>query len=86
MFKHFSILNPDIASQIVGIIGLVSNGLSMLIFYRQRVHKIFHNLLLTLAIFDTASSSWSELETTWFNGITTGRFDRQIDIDRFRSP
>ena len=25
----------------------------MLIFYRQRVHKIFHNLLLTLAIFDT---------------------------------
>ena len=45
----------DIASQIVGIIGLVSNGLSMLIFYRQRVHKIFHNLLLTLAIFDTES-------------------------------
>ena len=45
----------EIASQIVGIIGLVSNGLSMLIFYRQRVHKIFHNLLLTLAVFDTAS-------------------------------
>ena len=47
--------------QIVGVIGLVSNGLSMFIFYRQRVHKIFHNLLLTLAVFDTASSSRSEL-------------------------
>ena len=52
----------EIASQIVGIIGLVSNGLSMLIFYRQRVHKIFHNLLLTLAVFDTASSTLSTVQ------------------------
>ena len=46
-------MNSIVELQIVGVIGLVGNGLSMLIFYRQRVHKIFHNLLLTLAIFDT---------------------------------
>ena len=46
-------MNSIVEFQIVGIFGLVGNGLSMLIFYRQRVHKIFHNLLLTLAIFDT---------------------------------
>ena len=66
-------LHHDIASQIVGIIGLVSNGLSMLIFYRQRVHKIFHNLLLTLAIFDTESKFVCfGFDASWFCGIKTG--------------
>eukprot|EP00095_Tigriopus_kingsejongensis_P005175 maker-scaffold237_size242172-snap-gene-1.31 protein:Tk05175 transcript:maker-scaffold237_size242172-snap-gene-1.31-mRNA-1 annotation:"fmrfamide receptor" len=37
---------------IVGIIGLVGNGISIWTFSRQRVHRIFHNLLLVLAIFD----------------------------------
>lgn len=40
---------------IIGIIGLVGNGISIWTFSRQRIHRIFHNLLLVLAIFDIVS-------------------------------
>ena len=37
---------------IVGSIGLVGNVCSLFLFARQKVHRIFHNLLFLLAIFD----------------------------------
>ncbi len=37
---------------VVGVAGVVGNGASVWTFSRQRVHRIFHNLLLVLAIFD----------------------------------
>jgi len=38
-----------------GCVGLAGNSLSLVIFSRQKVHRIFHNLLLTLTIFDMVS-------------------------------
>ena len=46
---------------IVGVIGVVGNGVSLWTFWRQRVHRIFHNLLLVLAIFDIVSPVESDL-------------------------
>ena len=46
---------------IVGVIGVVGNGVSLWTFWRQRVHRIFHNLLLVLAIFDIVSPAESIL-------------------------
>jgi hypothetical protein len=37
---------------VVGILGLFGNIISIWTFSKQRVHRIFHNLLLVLAIFD----------------------------------
>jgi len=37
---------------IVGSLGLVGNSCSLFLFARQKVHRIFHNLLFLLAIFD----------------------------------
>ena len=37
---------------IVGSLGLLGNSLSLYTFSRQKVHRIFHNLLLTLTIYD----------------------------------
>lgn len=36
----------------VGTLGLLGNCASIWTFSRQRVHRVFHNLLLVLAIFD----------------------------------
>ncbi len=44
---------------LVGIAGLAGNGISIWTFSRQRVHRIFHNLLLVLAIFDIVSTDRS---------------------------
>ena len=38
---------------VIGIVGLIGNALSVYFFFRQKTHKAFHNLLLTLAVFDT---------------------------------
>ncbi len=40
---------------VIGIVGLVSNGFSLVVYSRQNVHRIFHNLLLSLALFDMVS-------------------------------
>ena len=40
---------------IIGILGLLGNCISIWSFSRQKVHRIFHNLLLILAIFDIVS-------------------------------
>ena len=37
------------------LIGLFGNSFSIVIFARQKVHRIFHHLLLLLAIFDMVS-------------------------------
>ena len=37
---------------IIGIIGLFGNSCSMVLFSRQKVHRIFHHLLLLLTCFD----------------------------------
>ena len=38
------------------LVGLLGNSFSIVIFSRQKVHRIFHHLLLLLAIFDMVSS------------------------------
>ena len=38
------------------LVGLFGNSFSIVIFSRQKVHRIFHHLLLLLAIFDMVSS------------------------------
>ena len=34
------------------LVGVVGNGFSVVVFSRQKVHRIFHHLLLLLSIFD----------------------------------
>ena len=40
------------------LVGMVGNSFSIIIFSRQKVHRIFHHLLLLLAIFDMVSGSF----------------------------
>ena len=56
-FHYFEWVTEGILIFIVGIIGLLGNATSVWTFWRQPVHRIFHNLLLTLAIFDSVSTS-----------------------------
>lgn len=41
---------------IIGAFGLFGNGSAIIIFSRQRIQRVFHHLLLLLAIFDTVSA------------------------------
>lgn len=50
---------------IIGILGLLGNCISIWSFSRQKVHRIFHNLLLILAIFDIVSKS-GDIKKIWF--------------------
>ena len=40
---------------IIGIIGIFGNSCSMVLFSQQKVHRIFHHLLLLLSVFDLVS-------------------------------
>ena len=40
---------------IIGLIGIFGNSCSMVLFSRQKVHRIFHHLLLLLTCFDMVS-------------------------------
>ena len=40
---------------IIGLIGVFGNSCSMVLFSRQKVHRIFHHLLLLLSCFDMVS-------------------------------
>ena len=51
-FNYFEWVTEGLLIFIIGVIGFFGNGLSVWTFWRQRVHRIFHNLLLSLAIFD----------------------------------
>lgn len=47
---------------VVGCFGLLGNSFSLVLFSRQKVHRIFHRLLLTLTIFDLVSEKVSFAE------------------------
>ncbi len=53
----FELVTEGILVLVVGIAGLAGNGISIWTFSRQRVHRIFHNLLLALALFDIVSTA-----------------------------
>ena len=53
--ENFVWITEGLLIFVFGIIGLLGNGISIWTFWRQRVHRIFHNLLLSLAIFDMVS-------------------------------
>ena len=38
------------------LVGVVGNGFSVVVFSRQKIHRIFHHLLLLLSIFDMVSN------------------------------
>ena len=40
---------------VIGLIGVFGNSCSMVLFSRQKVHRIFHHLLLLLSFFDLVS-------------------------------
>jgi hypothetical protein len=42
---------------VVGVVGVVGNLISIYTFSRQKVHRIFHNLLLSLALYDLVSDT-----------------------------
>ena len=42
---------------IIGLIGVFGNSCSMVLFSRQKVHRIFHHLLLLLSVFDLVRTS-----------------------------
>ena len=41
---------------VIGLIGVFGNSCSMVLFSRQKVHRIFHHLLLLLSFFDLVST------------------------------
>jgi len=55
-YDYFEWVTEGVLTFLVGLIGLVGNAMSIWTFSRRRVHRIFHNLLLVLAIFDLVSS------------------------------
>ena len=55
-FNYFEWVTEGLLIFIFGVVGLFGNGVSVYTFWRQRVHRIFHNLLLSLAIFDMVSN------------------------------
>ncbi|TRY76422.1 hypothetical protein TCAL_15948 [Tigriopus californicus] len=48
----FQWLTEGFLLMVLGVIGLVGNTCSMALFARQRIQRVFHHLLLLLAIFD----------------------------------
>ena len=54
---------------LAGGIGVLGNGISMWTFSRQKVHRIFHNLLLTLAIFDLVRMDNDTRYLIWFKRV-----------------
>ena len=51
---------------VVGIVGLIGNLTSVIVYKRQRVQRTFHRLLLTLAAFDTVSQNILPFNPTAF--------------------
>ena len=65
---------------IIGLIGVFGNSCSMVLFSRQKVHRIFHHLLLLLSVFDLVStrvghfivlSSQTDIFVCWTNFLIT---------------
>ena len=53
---NFEFVTEGVLILVVGVVGLLGNLTSIYTFSRQKVHRIFHNLLLFLAIFDVVST------------------------------
>ena len=66
-FNYFEWVTEGLLIFIIGVIGFFGNGMSVWTFWRQRVHRIFHNLLLSLAIFDMVRYS---LKDSKYQNIT----------------
>jgi hypothetical protein len=45
---------------IIGLIGMLGNSCSMVLFSKQKVHRIFHHLLLLLSCFDMVRKNKTE--------------------------
>ena len=58
------------------LVGVVGNGFSVVVFSRQKVHRIFHHLLLLLSIFDMVSE---EKMLIWFMLFNLLSFERNND-------
>ena len=52
---EFEWITEGILVSLIGVVGLLGNIMSIWKFSRQKVHRIFHNLLLCLAVFDVVS-------------------------------
>ena len=50
---------------LIGLVGLLGNVISIWKFSRQKVHRIFHNLLLCLAVFDVVTTYLYRLIFCW---------------------
>ena len=48
-------------------VGMFGNGFSVIVFSRQKVHRIFHHLLLLLSIFDMVSNFLLHLSNHFHN-------------------
>ena len=51
----FNFVVEGVLLLMVAVLGLAGNLASFVIFFRQKVQKIFHNLLFLLSTFDTVS-------------------------------
>ena len=51
----FSWMIEGVGILVIGLIGVFGNSCSMVLFSRQKVHRIFHHLLLLLSVFDLVS-------------------------------
>ena len=52
---HFEWMTEGVLISLVAIVGILGNFISIYTFSRQKIHRIFHNLLLFLALFDVVS-------------------------------
>ena len=48
----FGFYVEGVALMVIGCLGLVGNSLSLFVYSKQKIHRIFHNLLFALTIFD----------------------------------
>jgi hypothetical protein len=76
---------------IAGNIGILGNCISIRTFSRQKVHRIFHNLLLTLAIFDLvkltknhSSEILASIQAFQFKHLIKKDSDETFQIRHFR--
>ena len=71
----FGFVTEGLLIFIIGLLGLVGNAISIWTFSRQRVHRIFHNLLLVLALFDIVSFNCKTPRTFFSHVLETLLFE-----------
>lgn len=53
----FCWLTEGLGTLVIGLIGVFGNTCSMVLFSKQKVHRIFHHLLLLLSVFDLVNQA-----------------------------